>query len=686
MKKIILKILAAILLLFILVAIMVPVFIDVNNYKDDISSLVKEYSGLTLDIQGDINFSVLTGVKFSVADVKLSNADKLIADIKSLTLKVSPASFYSREIIFHSVDVNARSLNIMIDKKGHYNFITSTDSQNIDRENNKIETEEKLSINKMAIKNIQLHIDKLKYRNRKNGDFIVLKQAEAKLSLLSVIDNYQLVIDKPAVLVDYALDGKLVIKDALLKQYQLKDLVLDFTDNNGMFSTDTFSFNFMQQYPVEAKNKTQPSKKKMLHFSANGELKLQLVYQQSSTGALFWSKPDFVRIELPVLDLSNLQFQNEAYALNAEILHLTLSPQKLYEKGRSKLDDLTIQSIQLNADEIKMSMSDQKNYSFLSIDTKLKKFPVFKKGNYLEPFSKNFLTRFAQQGEFSLKSGRLFRGKFGLEDFDLLIQGKQQDIVLSKLSLHTMDSVLNSKGKIFWNKKKIRWQINLNSQKLNVKPITKLFYKDHILDGYVSINNDLSGTIIKDNFQILEGKLLLTGNNLHLSGFDLNKVLEDFQNSQSIGLVDVGAVVLLGSAGMLVSKGNDYRNLIDSVSNKGNSKIRVLHSEISFANGIATMDDVALSTDKYRLAITGKIDIINNEFVDFHVATVDKQGCPVYEEQVRGNLSSPEVKKVNVLVSSVLNPIQSVLSKVTKAVNIHCEKPFYSGSVASPLL
>ncbi len=684
MKKLILKITAAIFIVFILVAILVPVFVDVNYYKDEISSLVKDYTGLTLDIQGDISLSVLTGIKFSVTDVKLSNAEKVIADIESFTLKVSPASFYSSEIIITSVDVNARSLNILIDKKGRYNFISSTDLQNKNSENNDFETEEKLSIKKIAIKNIQLHIDKLNYKNSKNGDFIALKQAEAKLSLLPVIDHYQLVIDKPSVLVDYEFDGGLVIKHALLKQYQLKDLVLDFTDDNGVFSTDTFHFSFMQQHPEEKKNKTQSGSRLMFKFAANGELKLELAYPKADKGTLLWSKPESLRIEMPVLDLSKLQVQDRAYTFNADQIHLTLSPQNLYEKGLSKLDELTIQSIHLKGDKIKMLTPEQRQYSFSSIDTILKQFPVFKNGSYVKPFSKNFLTRFAQQGEFSLKTGQLFGDDFGMEKFEVLIQGKQQQIVLSKLSLHAMNSVLLSKGKIFWDKNKTRWQLNIKSQKLNVKPISELFQTGHILEGYVAINNDLSGILVKNDFQILEGKALLTGNNLQLSGFDLNKVLEDFQNSQSVGLVDVGAVVLLGPAGVLVSKGNDYRNLIDSISNKGSSKITAIHSDISFTKGIATMQDVAFSTDKYRLAITGKIDTINDKFVNFSVATVDKKGCPVYVEQVMGSLSSPKVKKVNVLVSSVVNPIQSVISKVAKAVNMDCEKSFYKGAVAPP--
>jgi len=80
MKKLSLKILAAVLFIFLLIVILVPVFVDVNHYKSEISTLVKEQSGLKLEIKGDITLSIITGIKFSVDDVSLYN-DKKFSDL-----------------------------------------------------------------------------------------------------------------------------------------------------------------------------------------------------------------------------------------------------------------------------------------------------------------------------------------------------------------------------------------------------------------------------------------------------------------------------------------------------------------------------------------------------------------------------------------------------------------------------
>ncbi len=695
-KKLALKILAIVFFIFLLIAILVPVFVDVNHYKSEISTLVKEQSGLNLDIKGDITLSIVTGIKFSVDDVSLYNDKKLIMDISHLSLKLTPQSLYSKSITVSKLDIDARELNILFNKKGRSNFTASSSSPDNSVDNNtkdKAGAGEKGYIKSLMIEDVVLNVHKLNYQDQQNGDSLILNKARAELSLLPVMDNYQLVIDTPSVLVNYQQSGMLEIQDIHLPGRKIKKLLLSFENEKGFIETEDFNFtyigNTVQKKLKQVKTDPDDKIKKvdpLLTFKAENKLKLELSYPESSIESLSWSKPDRLMIELSVDKMADFRFTAADYVFEAETLHLNIKRQDLIADGQSKIADLIIQAIELSGDQVKVKTPGDRDYSFTHIETDLIKFPVFKKGQYLEPLSRDFLKQFARQGQFRLKSGKLFGEQLGLENFNMLIEGKQKEIVLSKLTLHALDSELQSRGKIFWAKNNdIHWQLNVASKKLNMEPVSRLLESGNILKGYVFLDNNLSGTITKGKVNILEGNVLVKGDNLHLQGFNLNKVLKDFQNSQSVGMLDVGAVVLLGPAGVLVTKGNDYRNLVKSVANKGNSQIKQLHSEIAFANGIATMKDVAFSTDKFRLAITGKIDTINDQFIDFNVATVDKYGCPVYKEQVMGKLSSPRVKEVNVLVSSVVNPIQSVISKVTKSMNIHCDKPFYKGVVKAPI-
>jgi len=73
MKKT-LKIIGAIVVLLIALLVVIPFFIDLNDYKPQISDAVYEATGRELDIQGDIDLSLFPWVGMELGAVQLSNA------------------------------------------------------------------------------------------------------------------------------------------------------------------------------------------------------------------------------------------------------------------------------------------------------------------------------------------------------------------------------------------------------------------------------------------------------------------------------------------------------------------------------------------------------------------------------------------------------------------------------------
>ncbi len=491
-KKLALKILAIVFFIFLLIAILVPVFVDVSHYKSEISTLVKEQSGLNLDIKGDITLSIVTGVKFSVDDVSLYNDKKLIMDISHLSLKLTPQSLYSKSITVSKLDIDALELNILFNKKGRSNFTASSSSPDNSVDNNikdKAGAGEKGYIKSLMIEDVVLNVHKLNYQDQQNGDSLILNKARAELSLLPVMDNYQLVIDTPFVLVNYQQSGMLEIQDIHLPGRKIKKLLLSFENEKGFIETDEFNFTYIEN-TVQKKLKqvkTDPDDKikkvdSLLTFKAENKLKLELSYPESSIESLSWSNPDRLMIELSVDKIADFRLTAGDYVFEAETLHLNIKRQDLIADGKSKIADLIIQVIELSGDQVKVKTPGDRDYSFTHIETDLIKFPVFKKGQYLEPLSRDFLKQFAQQGQFRLKSGKLFGEQVGLENFNMLIEGKQKEIVLSKLTLHALDSELQSRGKIFWAKNNdIHWQLNIASKKLNMEPVSLLLESGNIL-------------------------------------------------------------------------------------------------------------------------------------------------------------------------------------------------------------
>ncbi len=679
MKKIIktlIKIIASIILLIFIVSILLTAFLDINQYKTEISDLVAQETGLNLDIKGDLNLTLFSGLKFSANDIKLSHGKEIIADIQSLQLGISLNSIYIGEPEITSVELHIKNLNLHRDKKNNFNFLPLYDSQK-----NQSDKAENFSLSHLAINNIKLFIDKFHYRDDLESVSVKLNQVDTSLSFLPIIDHYELVIDDPRVLVGYNYMGKLKLKQAFINQYQFVDLSLAFSDKKGDFIADKLVFSFIQG---GEKHAPPP-----LIFDADGKLSFKLMYH-TPEGALEpdWLQPDVVQLGTMDFNLPKLKISDKEFWLETENAHIKLHEIAIFESNKFVLNELIIKSLVFDGKTINFKIKKEDEYHLNQFSLKLNHIPVLHKGQSIDFRSELFLQKFAKKGLINFTSKSLLKKSEALKNIKLLITGKNKLINLETLSVFAIDSEINAKGglTLSTDKKKTlsKWQLDISSNKLNLQPLSELMNMPSVLEGYVAVDTHLSGDLQQLEFKIKNGVVKTTAKDIVLNGMDVNKVLEDFQSSQSVGLLDIGAVALLGPAGVLVTKGNDYNKLMNSFDNKGTSHIKQLNSEIKFSDGIASMNDVAFSTDKHRLAATGQINAINQTFVNFNVATIDKHGCPIYREEVKGSLDSPSVKKVNVLVSSVVNPINSLISKVTKPLNIQCKEPFYAGVVKAP--
>ncbi|MCK5649000.1 MAG: AsmA family protein [Gammaproteobacteria bacterium] len=684
MKKIfkfLLKIVAALVILFFIASILISNFVDINQYKGEIAELVEQESGLQLKINGDMKLTIFSGLKFNAEKVKLFLGDELIANINSLHIGMDPYSLYIGEPEIDSVELDVKTLKMFRDKNGQFNFLplykNKTDSQK-----GAVSVQDKLALNYLALKNIQLSIEQFQYLDDLESVSVKLNSVNASLSLLPIIDHHELVIDDPRVLVDYTYSGELDIKQALINQFQIADLSMSFKDQKGDFIADKLAFNFIQE---GAEHAAPP-----LMFDAKGKLSFKLRYHvPEGASEPLWSRPDIIKVGKIDFSLPKLKLSKKEFQLEISQAQVMLEEVAIFETSKYALDDLQIKSLNFDGKTIDVKLKNKEEYHFNQFVLQLSNLPVIHKGKYIDIMSETFLRKFSQKGRVKFSSDSFSNQYQELQKINMALEGKNNKIALANLSFYAMDSKVNSKGHFLFNKKDQKgaaeWQLKIHSDKLNLKPLFSLLNLPVEIKGYAAIDTNLSGAYKDSDFSVISGTVKTKANNLLVSGIDVNRLLNDFQNSQSVGLLDVGAVALLGPAGVLVTKGNDYNTLVNTLGSKGTSKIRQLNSEISYSDDIATMHDVAFSTDKYRLAVKGKVNIDKNTFINFKLATIDKDGCPVYEEEVTGSLNSPTVKKVNILVSGVVNPISSLVSKIKKPLNIKCKEPFYDGVVKAPL-
>ena len=160
---------------------------------------------------------------------------------------------------------------------------------------------------------------------------------------------------------------------------------------------------------------------------------------------------------------------------------------------------------------------------------------------------------------------------------------------------------------------------------------------------------------------------------------DIDELLTKFKKSQQFNLVDLGAFMMAGPVGAVVTKGFNFAALLN-LDPDAESTIPRFTSQWELTNGVAEARDVALVTLKSRVALKGAIDLVESRFNDFSLAVVDKKGCALVNQSLNGPFSEPEMSGISA-VEALLAPIFNIFKVVAFG---ECPA-FYSGSLEHPI-
>jgi uncharacterized protein involved in outer membrane biogenesis len=205
-----------------------------------------------------------------------------------------------------------------------------------------------------------------------------------------------------------------------------------------------------------------------------------------------------------------------------------------------------------------------------------------------------------------------------------------------------------------------------------------------IIEGPVNFSADLTamGKSADEVKRSLNGNLSLNGENLMLYNIDIDALIMKYERSQNFNIVDVGAFLLAGPFGPVLTKSYNLARLYEE-SQGGKGIIRKLVSVWKVKNGIAEVRDVAFASKKQRIAMKGGLNFINERFVDVTVAALDKRGCAVYSEKVHGSFHKPQIEKESIF-KSIAGSVSNPLEEAWKFIQGKKCTVFYSGSVAQP--
>ena len=115
----------------------------------------------------------------------------------------------------------------------------------------------------------------------------------------------------------------------------------------------------------------------------------------------------------------------------------------------------------------------------------------------------------------------------------------------------------------------------------------------------------------------------------------------------------------------------------------GESIIRILISDWRVRDGVAEAQDVALSTEKNRIALKGKMDLVRERYDNVTVAVLDERGCTRLTQEMHGRFRHPQIEKASIL-KTITGPILNLRDEINKLfAGGKCEV-FYTRSVKQP--
>ena len=205
------------------------------------------------------------------------------------------------------------------------------------------------------------------------------------------------------------------------------------------------------------------------------------------------------------------------------------------------------------------------------------------------------------------------------------------------------------------------------------------------LTGTMTLSPDLAfrGKDLPEMKRTLSGQVSLRGDDLVLHGLDIDEALSTVDQAQQLNLADVGAFLLAGPLGTAATKGYQFGGTSPSAAGGNESRLTRLVSDWTVRDGVAEAKDVAFATRKNRIAMKGKLDIVNERFLDVTVAVLDEKGCVKLRQKISGPFRNPQLDKVSTL-ESVVSPMLGIFERAKRLMGRSGCETFYAGSVPHP--
>ena len=198
-------------------------------------------------------------------------------------------------------------------------------------------------------------------------------------------------------------------------------------------------------------------------------------------------------------------------------------------------------------------------------------------------------------------------------------------------------------------------------------------------DGKVALSGNLAyqGRSHKDLIRSVTGNILFRGDSVTVYGYDVDKLLKEFEKTQKFDLADFLGLFVGNGAGIVATKGADYMKLLKY--HGGVSHVHVLIAKVKVADGIVTAQDVAASTDTHRVVAKGEVNLLKDDFEHVTLALVDAKGCAIAQDNMEGPVKNPKMQKPYLRI--LAGPVKHLANKAEDLFTKKGCPIFYDGEV-----
>ena len=287
------------------------------------------------------------------------------------------------------------------------------------------------------------------------------------------------------------------------------------------------------------------------------------------------------------------------------------------------------------------------------------------------------------QIEGALRCTRIEAQEFRFSEVESELSVREDSVRLSSIALQLFEGAGSGEVEGDFSGDPPRWSLRLALDDFTVEEFLQALEPEARAEGRMDFSAEVSasGSDREALERSLEGRISLGGEGLTLYGSDLDERLEDYEATQRFGLADAGALFFAGPAGLVVTRGHEFVQLLRR--DDGETEIRELRSEWTLSEGVAEPADVAAATARNRLAARGRIDYAGRRFEEFTLVLLDREGCAVMEQAVRGSFEDPQIEEPGA-IEAVLGPLIDLVERgLEELVDEDCEV-VYDGAVSHP--